>query len=88
MTVLTLLTKVRGDAQLKQVDDLLKAEFENLDLDFKILGAPVNKWVQVSLSGEDEVIATNYINKEIGTCPSEHKKNRKILDPQRIRGKT
>ena len=69
MTVLTLLTKARGDAQLKQVDDLLKAEFENLDLDFKILGAPVNKWVQVSLSGEDEVIATNYINKEIGTCP-------------------
>jgi len=51
------------------VDDLLKAEFENLDLDFKVLGAPVNNWVQVSLSGEDEALATSYINKEIGTCP-------------------
>jgi hypothetical protein len=69
MTVLTLLVKARGDAQLKQIDTLLKTEFENLDLDFKVLGAPVNKWVQVSLSGEDEVIATNYLNKEIGTCP-------------------
>ncbi len=69
MTVLTLLVKTRGLGQIKQIDDLLKAEFENLDLDFKILGAPVNKWVQVSLEGEDEVIATNYINKEIGTCP-------------------
>src|SRR5208337_3098053 len=74
MTVLTLLVKSRGDAQLKQVDELLKAEFENLGLDFKVLGAPVNKWIKVSLSGEDEVIATNYINKEIGTCPISIKK--------------
>jgi hypothetical protein len=69
MTVLTLLVKARSSKQLKLVDDLLRAEFESLDLDFKVLGAPVNKWVQVSLSGEDEVLATNYINKEIGTCP-------------------
>jgi hypothetical protein len=69
MTVLTLLVKARSSRQLKLVDDLLRAEFENLDLDLKVLGAPVNKWVQVFLSGEDEVLATNYINKEIGTCP-------------------
>jgi len=69
MTVLTLLVKARGAGQLKLVDDLLKAEFENLDLDSKVLGTPVNRWVQVSLTGEDEVIASNYINKEIGTCP-------------------
>jgi len=80
MTVLTLLVKSRGDAQLKQVNELLKAEFENLDLDFKVLGAPVNKWVQVSLSGEDEVIATNYINKEIGTCPVSIKRVEKSSD--------
>lgn len=80
MTVLTLLAKSRGDTQLKQVDELLKAEFENLDLDFKVLGAPVNKWVQVSLSGEDEVIATNYINKEIGTCPVSIKRVEKSSD--------
>jgi hypothetical protein len=69
MTVLTLLVKVSNALQLKQVDSLLKAEFESLDLDFKVLGASVNRWVQISLSGEDEVIATNYLSREIGTCP-------------------
>jgi len=69
MTVLTLLVKGRSSAQLKMVGDLLRAEFENLEVESKVLGEPVNKWVQVSLSGEDEVIATNYLKKEIGTCP-------------------
>ena len=74
MNVLTLLVKARNAGQLKQIDGLLKAEFENLDVDCKVLGAPVNQWVQVSLSGEDEVIASNYINKEMGTCPINAKK--------------
>jgi hypothetical protein len=74
MTVLTLLAKARNTGHLKKVEDLLKAEFENLELDFKVLGAPVNKWIQVSLSGEDEVIATNYIKQQIGTCPVSIKK--------------
>jgi hypothetical protein len=68
-TTLTLLVKAYNSGQLKQIDELLKAEFENLDLEVKVLGTPVNKWVQVSLSGEDEVIASSYINKNIGICP-------------------
>ena len=77
MTILTLLVKIYRARQLKQVDDELKTEFENLDLEFKVLGAPVNKWMQVSLSGEDEVVATNYLKKEIGTCPVSIKKDPK-----------
>ena len=69
MTTQTLLVKAASSFQLKQIDELLTVEFENLDLDFKVLGNPVNKWVQVSLSGEDEVIADSYIKKNIGTCP-------------------
>ncbi|MCX6644227.1 MAG: DUF2110 family protein [Candidatus Bathyarchaeota archaeon] len=69
MTTLTLLVKASNSGQLKQIGDLLKSEFENLDLEVKVLGNPVNRWVQVSLSGEDEVIATSYINKKLGTCP-------------------
>jgi len=69
MATLTLLVKASNAGQLKKIDDLLKSEFENLDLEVKVLGDTVNRWVQVSLSGEDEVIATSYINKEIGTCP-------------------
>jgi len=69
MVVLTLLVKASNAGQIRQIDELLKSEFENLDLDVKVLGTPVNRWVQVSLSGEDETIATSYINKNIGTCP-------------------
>ena len=69
MVVLTLFVKARNAGQLARVQDLLTAEFKDLDVDVKVLGTPVNKWVQVSLSGEDEVLATNYVSKEIGTCP-------------------
>jgi hypothetical protein len=78
MTDLTLLVKASSARQLKQIDDLLKSEFENLDVDVKVLGSPVNKWVRFSLSGEDEVIATSYINKKIGTCPISIKKVNKF----------
>ena len=74
MTDLTLLIKTSSGRQLKQIDELLKSEFENLSVEIKVLGSPVNKWVKVSISGEDEVIATSYINKKIGTCPISIKK--------------
>jgi hypothetical protein len=69
MTDLTLLIKTSSGRQIKQIGELLEAEFENLDVVVKVLGNPANKWVKVSLSGEDVVIATSYINKKIGTCP-------------------
>jgi hypothetical protein len=74
MTNLTLLVKAFNPKQLKQVDDLLKSELGELDLEISVSANPANKWVQVSLSGEDEAIATNYINQKIGTCPANLKK--------------
>jgi hypothetical protein len=64
----TLLTKAYNTHQLKQVDNFLKVIFEGLDVDTKVAGISTNKWVQVTLSGEDEAIATNLIRKEIGFC--------------------
>jgi len=69
MTALTLLIKALNLGQVKQVDELLKTQFEELDVEVKVLTNSANRWVQVSLSGEDEAIATSYIKKEIGTCP-------------------
>ena len=69
MTTLTLLVKAFNPRQLKLIDDLLKTQFEELDVEVAVLGAPVNKWVQVSVSGEDESVAASYIKKEFGTCP-------------------
>jgi hypothetical protein len=81
MTTLTLLVKATNLGQVKQIDELLKEQFAELDVEVKVLNNSANRWVQVSLSGEDEAIATSYINKEIGTCPSslENAKNYPVL---------
>jgi hypothetical protein len=69
MTQLTLLTKTRNSSQLKQVEKLLKLNLEDLDVDVKIEGVAHGRWVQLTLSGEDEEIATNYVRREFGVCP-------------------
>ena len=81
MTKLTLLVKASNLGQVKQVDELLKTQFADLDVDVEVSNNSANRWVQVSLSGEDEAIATSYINKEIGTCPTslENAKNYPVL---------
>jgi hypothetical protein len=40
-----------------------------LDVEMKDLGVVGDRWVRVSLSGEDETVATNYLRGEIGFCP-------------------
>jgi hypothetical protein len=70
MTTLTLLARVHGVNQLNQIGEALKLSLEDLDVEAKILGTAADRWVQIALSGEDEVIATNYIAKEIGFCPT------------------
>ena len=81
MTILTLLVKASNLGQVKQIDELLKTQFSDLDVAVEVSNNTANRWIQVSLSGEDEVIATSYINKEIGTCPSslENAKNYPVL---------
>jgi hypothetical protein len=69
MTNLVLFVKASNQGQLKQVDETLQNQFEELDVEVKVLGNHLNKWVQVSVEGEDEVIAKNFINKEFGLCP-------------------
>ena len=69
MTTVTLLTKIYNANQLKQIDKDLKRSFEGLDVEAEILGMVANRWVQVSLSGQDEAIAANYVAEKIGFCP-------------------
>jgi hypothetical protein len=82
MTTLTLLVKATNLGQAKQIDELLQTQFEDLDIEVQVLTNAANRWVQVSISGEDEAIATSYINREIGTCPTslENAKNYPVLN--------
>ena len=78
MTNLTLLTRVHGVRQLNQIDDALKLALEGLDVEAKILGTTAGRWVQVALLGEDEGIATSYIAREIGFCPTSFRNLKKF----------
>jgi hypothetical protein len=81
MTNLTLLVKALNFGQVKQIDEILKTQFAELDVEAQVRSNPTNRWIQVSLSGEDEAIATAFIKKEIGTCPAslENARNQVIL---------
>ncbi|MDR0471042.1 MAG: DUF2110 family protein [Nitrososphaerota archaeon] len=70
MTNLTLLTKAWNGGQIRQIDESLHTQFADLDVDLKVLSNPTNRWVQVTLEGEDQAVATAYIRKEIGICPT------------------
>lgn len=69
MTLLTLLVKISKKSQITQIKQKFRSYFENLDVEEKILGVNAAGWLQVSLEGEDEKIATNYLIKKIGLCP-------------------
>jgi hypothetical protein len=77
MTTLTLLEKNAGHNRLQQIGKTLKLAFEGLNVEAKILGTVADRWVQITLIGEDEEIATNYVIKEIGVCPSNFENVRK-----------
>lgn len=70
MIVLTLFVKIDSNKQLSQSKKILRSYFENLDVDEKILGANSAGWLQLSIDGEDEKIATNYLKDKIGLCPT------------------
>ena len=70
MIKLTLLAKIYGANQRKQIDETVKNLFEGLSVEATVSGAPTENWVQVALSGEDEEIAKNLLSKEFGFCPS------------------
>jgi hypothetical protein len=84
MTTLTLLVKATNFGQAKQIDELLQTQFEDLDIEIQVLTNATNRWVQVSLSGEDEAIATSYINREIGTCPTSIENAKNLSSTERL----
>jgi hypothetical protein len=62
--------RVRGyDSKPVAIDETLKDQFEELDVEAEVLQNTANRWVQISVTGEDEAIATSYLRKTYGLCP-------------------
>jgi len=70
MPTVTLLTKVYNDFQLKPIKKLLESKIKGLRTETKICGVTSRGWVQVVVSGEDQIAALHYLAEEIGLCPT------------------
>ncbi len=70
MPTVTLSTKVYNNFQLKLVDENLKSMLKGLKVETKICGVSSRGLIQIAISGEDEKVALNYLDGEIGLCPT------------------
>jgi len=70
MPVVTLLAKAYSNFQLRLVDKFLKSKIKGLNVETEISGITPRRWVQMTVSGEDEKVALRYLADEIGLCPT------------------
>lgn len=66
---MTLFAKAYNNSQLKLVDKFLTSTLKGLNVKTKIVGVNPRRWIQVTISGEDEKAALHYLTDEIGLCP-------------------
>jgi hypothetical protein len=70
MLAVTLFAKAHNNSQLKLVDKFLTSTLKGLNVETKIVGVNLRRWIQVTISGEDEKVALHYLADEIGLCPA------------------
>lgn len=66
---LVLLEKVYGSFSPKNFEPTLKSMCKGLKIKLKVLGATKRGWIQLEISGEDETVATHFLNREVGLAP-------------------
>lgn len=69
MPSVTLLTKVQSDHHRKLVDNFLRSALRGLKIKLRTAGKTPHGWVQLTISGDDEKIALQYLKDNIGFCP-------------------
>ena len=70
MITRTLMARIIDSSQLADAQKTIASLLEGLVVETKIQWALANRWVQVSFSGEDEAIVSNYVAKEVGFSPT------------------
>jgi hypothetical protein len=78
MPTVTLLIKAYNDFQLKLIEKFFKAKLKGLKVKTEIRGITSRRWVQTTVSGEDERVAQHYLADEIGLCPTRLERLRKF----------
>jgi hypothetical protein len=70
MPTVTLLEKVYGSFSPEALEPVFKPQFKDLNVHVKIKDRAVQEWVQVEISGEDEAVALQFLDKEFGLAPT------------------
>src|SRR3990170_2177395 len=70
MITRTLMARICDSSQLADTQKTIASLLGGLVVETKIQWAFANRWVQVSFSGEDEGVASNFVAKEVGFSPT------------------
>lgn len=73
-----LLARARNDFLLRQAERNLESVLKTLGIKLDISRANAQGWIKVSISGEDEKVALQYLTEKIGLCPVELEKIEKF----------
>ncbi len=71
MPTITLLAKAHSGFQKKVLDEVLKNALGDLNANVRLVETTSRGWARIDVSGEDEKIAMNLLEKDIGLCPIE-----------------
>ena len=68
MPTITLLAKAHSGFQKKVLDEVLKNALGDLNANVRLVETTSRGWARIDVSGEDEKIAMNLLEKDIGLC--------------------
>ncbi|MEJ2242846.1 MAG: DUF2110 family protein [Candidatus Bathyarchaeota archaeon] len=76
--IVTILDKLYGSNTPSKVEETYSRLINGLNVQLNFVGTTERKWIQLDIFGEDEIIALNVLDREIGLAPRSIKKIRKF----------
>ena len=69
MSTVTLLEKVYGSISPMTFEQALSSLCKGLRVKLRVVGQTNRGWIQIEVSGEDEIAALRFLDREIGIAP-------------------
>ena len=69
MSTLTLLEKTYGSFSPETFEPVFSSLCQGLKVELRVVGKTSRGWIQVEVSGEDETVASHYLDQEVGLAP-------------------
>jgi len=69
MPTLTLLEKTYGSFSPETFEPIFSSLCQGLKVELRVVGKTNRGWIRVEVSGEDETVASHYLDQEVGLAP-------------------